>query len=72
MQGYRSVRPVSDEELTRIPLLYLIMNLRMDTEMGIIVTEGIAADDPEWTVKLRQKLAVMQAKYHQQLESFTR
>jgi hypothetical protein len=44
-----------------------MLNLRMYTELGSIVTEGIAADEPEWMVKLRQKLAGMKEKYRQEL-----
>jgi len=50
MRGYRLVRPVSDEELAQVPLLFLMVNLGIYTELGSIVTEGIAADEPEWTV----------------------
>jgi Ser/Thr protein kinase RdoA (MazF antagonist) len=70
IRGYRSVRPIGDEELAQIPLLFLMLNLHMYVELGGIVAEGGEADEPKWAAELCQKLAGMQAKYRQELEIF--
>jgi Ser/Thr protein kinase RdoA (MazF antagonist) len=71
IRGYRSVRPIGDEEIAQIPILFLMLNLRMYAELDDIVAEDGKADEPEWAAELRQKLAGMQAKYRQEVEIFS-
>jgi Ser/Thr protein kinase RdoA (MazF antagonist) len=71
IRGYRSVRQIEDEELTQIPLLFLMLNLRMYAELGDIVAEGVEMDEPKWAAELRKNLSGMRTKYRQELEIFT-
>ncbi len=67
IRGYRSVRPVSNEMLAELPTFMLLLNLLKYVELSRIIPEGIEADEPAWTQRLREKFKRTVEKYHQEL-----
>lgn len=63
VEGYRTVKPLRDAELRRIPLFlwmhHLIMYIRLQRALA---TEG-AIDEPEWAQNLRAKLTAKVERY---------
>ena len=57
VEGYRSVRPIGDEQLRLIPLLMRLHNLVTFARISRSLGGGQAADEPAWAAGLRDKLA---------------
>jgi Ser/Thr protein kinase RdoA (MazF antagonist) len=67
MHGYRSVRQIEEEELDRIPLFLRFSNYLKYAELLPIIEEESQPGEPDWLVKLRQKLVQMVAGYREEM-----
>ncbi len=67
MRGYRSVREIDAEELVQIPLFLRFSNILKYAGLLPIVEEESQPGEPDWLVKLRQKLAEMVAGYREEM-----
>jgi Ser/Thr protein kinase RdoA (MazF antagonist) len=57
VDGYRSARPISDEQLGHVPLLMRLHNLIAFARISRSLAGGRPAEEPEWAAGLRGKLA---------------
>lgn len=54
--GYRSVKTLDQQELDQLPLLMRLHNLISFAKLHRSLASGPTADDPAWSVGLRQRL----------------
>ncbi len=67
VRGYRSARQIGNDELAQIPLFLRFSNILKYAELLPIVEEDSQPGEPDWLVKLRQKLAHMVAVYREEM-----
>jgi Ser/Thr protein kinase RdoA (MazF antagonist) len=67
MRGYRSVKEIDEEELAQIPLFLRFSNILKYAELLPIVEEESQPGEPDWLVKLRQKLKWMVERYREEM-----
>lgn len=72
LEGYRSVRGISPQELTRIPLFQLNCNLLKFSELLEIIEEGKEPDEVAWAAELREKLTRKVESYRTEIECFVK
>ena len=63
LEGYRSVRPMDDEEISQMPLFLRLDNLIAFARIYRSVAEGPVEHEPEWAANLRQKLSMKLDKF---------
>jgi Ser/Thr protein kinase RdoA (MazF antagonist) len=56
VRGYRSVHSLADEDLARIPLFLGLHTLDTYAELCGIVSEAPSPSEPDWVVRIREKL----------------
>jgi Ser/Thr protein kinase RdoA (MazF antagonist) len=57
LEGYRSVRSLSEQEVKWMPLLLRLDNLVAFARVYRSISDDPVGNEPEWTVNLRQKLS---------------
>lgn len=65
ISGYRSLRPLAEEEVQRLPLLMRFQNLVKYAEIHQHLQDPLAADYPGWAQKIRQRLTTLADGYEQ-------
>ncbi|MHB8108130.1 MAG: phosphotransferase enzyme family protein [Candidatus Cryosericum sp.] len=71
VHGYRSVHSLTDEELARIPLFLGLHTLVTYAELCGIVSKAPSPSEPDWVVKIRERLRNKIALYAEELGHFT-
>jgi Ser/Thr protein kinase RdoA (MazF antagonist) len=72
IEGYRQVRPLTDETLSNLPLFLRMHNLIMFAKIRYSLGQGDYPDEPSWLVGLRQKLNGMLNDYRQGFLAYPR
>lgn len=71
LEGYRSVRPISDEELQHIPLFLRLLNLIQFARITRSLTE-LLWDEPDWMRSLRDRFKSKMQTYRAGFERYSR
>jgi Ser/Thr protein kinase RdoA (MazF antagonist) len=69
IQGYRSVRPIADEELALIPLFLRLHHLISFTRLHQAITPTNSAGDSPRMAELRGKLTAKMQRYRQEFSA---
>ena len=56
LEAYRSIRPISEEELSHIPIFIRLHNLYTYTRLYRSIEDDPATDEPQWVRNIRDKL----------------
>ena len=69
LEGYRSVRPMDEEEMMRMPLFLRLDNLIAFARVYRSIAEDPVGGEPKWAADLQQKLEMKLGKYRASFQS---
>jgi len=67
--GYKSIRPISDRELEKLPLQFRLHNLHSYARIHWSINDGPIEGEPRWVTNLRDRLAQSNTDYREELDT---